>query len=229
MVPDPDAVIDELAETVDEVVTIVALPWSPPEAGPAEQVQRRLLDSTGELGVEAAWLFQISTTPPAPPSEVRFPVDGLPDLEHSGIAFKLAGPPMAGTRSVLAAFHALWLAPYRRGFRAAGMIHDHTHHAGHMWIDHVSSVATPAQLGADLLSVASKIDAVFSIVHARFGGPPSEPTPVVLGGNPLRAIYAAGGEAGVDRWISAQDTWSGAEVARMLSHLAHELITGTTS
>lgn len=219
LVTDADAVIDRLPDTTDDLVSIATLPWTPPRPGHELDVQRRLIESTSELGVEAARFFQVGTSMASP--EVRFPVDGHPpassDRGAFGIAFKLAGPPLPGTRSVLVAFHALWLAPYRGEVRNAGMTYDQPHHAAQLWVE-------PAQLARHVLWVVSKIDEVFPIVRARLGGPSG--SSVVLGGNPLRTVYLEGGEAAVDRWVADQTEWSNAEITRMLCALARELATG---
>lgn len=224
LVADADAVIDRLPDTTDDLVSIATLPWTPPEPGHELDAQRRLIESTSELGVEAAWFFQIGTASPDL-GEPRFPVDGqplapAPDRRASGVAFKLAGPPLPGTRAVLAAFHALWLAPYRGEVREAAMTYDQAHHAAELWVE-------PARLAGHALWVASKIDEVFPITRAQLGGPSG--SSVVLGGNPLRAIYQDGGESAVDRWIADQTEWSNAEVARMLCALAREIATGARS
>lgn len=205
LVTDADAVIDRLPETTDDLVSIAALPWSPPQPGHELDVQRRLIESTSELGVEAAWFVQAGASPEPP--HVRFPLDGHPPA--ASIAFKLAGPPLPGTRAVLAAFHALWL-------RDVAMTYDQLHHAAQF-------LGEPAQ---HALWVVSKIDEVFRILRARLGAPSG--SSVVLGGDPLRAIYLEGGEAAVDRWIADQSEWSNAEIARMLCALARELATGAS-
>lgn len=219
LVTDADAVIDRLPDTTDELVTVAALPWTPPQPGRELDAQRKLIESTSELGVEAARFVQAGTRTASP--EVRFPVDGHPpassDRGAFGIAFKLAGPPLPGTRSVLAAFHALWIAPHRAEIRNAAMIYDQPHHAAELWVE-------PAQLAGDVLWLVSNIDEVFPIVRARHGGPSA--SSVVLGGNPLRVAYREGGEGAVDRWVADQSEWSNAEIARMLCALARELATG---
>lgn len=222
LVTDADAVIDRLPDTTDDLVSVATLPWTPPRPGHELDVQRRLIESTSELGVEAAWFFQVGTSLASPEvPHVRFPVDGHPPAssDHGafGIAFKLAGPPLPGTRSVLVAFHALWLAPDRSEVRSAAMTYDPPHHAAELWVE-------PAQLARHALWVVSKIDEVFPIVRARLGGPSG--SSVVLGGNPLRTIYLEGGEAAVDRWVADQTEWANAEIARMLCELARELATG---
>src|SRR6266700_3002190 len=58
LIPDAEAFIDELPADLDDTIRIIGLQWSPPEAGHAVDGQRRLVESSAEIGVEAAWVFQ---------------------------------------------------------------------------------------------------------------------------------------------------------------------------
>jgi hypothetical protein len=178
--------------------------------------------------------------------ELRFPIDHYPaiiddfDASEFGISFKLAGPTVPGESSVLLGFHAMWLAPFGGRYRNTAVTFDRTHHAAHLWVDRTAPpsggaaggarVAAgdrfAAQLVQRLLWIVSQIDDVLTVLHARFEGgglPASDRDPFVLGGNPLRAVYARGGERAVDDWIAIQRDWSKEEVARMLRELAIEL------
>ncbi len=64
LIPDPDTFLEEVAEDLEQDVQLLALPWLPPEAGHAVEGQRRLIESAGTLGVEAAWFFQTGTSLP---------------------------------------------------------------------------------------------------------------------------------------------------------------------
>ncbi|MBA3453625.1 MAG: HEAT repeat domain-containing protein [Deltaproteobacteria bacterium] len=190
----------------------------------------------------------ISDEPPlwshgAPPmvSSVRFPVDGYPaildelDWEDFGIAFKLAGPAVPGEGSVLFGLHALWLAPYGGRYRNAAVTIDRTNHAAHLWVDRFAVPSSTEQQVHHLLWVLSKLDEVIPVVHARFAGATmtqkygglmgETEEPFVLGGNPLVAVHAEGGDAAIDGWIAGQSDWSNGEVAQMLRELAIDLVT----
>ena len=385
LIPDPDTFVDELPEELDQHIRILAMPWSPPEAGHAVDGQRRLIESAGSHGVEAAWFFQTGTSlpdeavdddepdddddedddEPAPSSDdtreallrgrartnpertratttddgwvgeaswsrdsgwssgelsgdtkptsielvdmtkqrdpdfddesdpdmtvqqaslppkdedaepesrtldeddgdaaddedededaqwshglpprvlkPRFPVDGYPaiieelDWEDFGIAFKLRDDMLAGEGTVLFGFHTLWLAPYGGRFRNAAVTIDRKHHAAHLWVDRFAVPCSAEDQVHHLLWILSKLDEIIPIVHARFAGATmvqkygglvgDTSEPVVLGGNPLLAIHASEGEAGVDRFIAEQTVWSAEEVAQMLRELAIEVVT----
>lgn len=367
LIPDPDAFIEELPDELEPAVRIFATPWSPPEAGHAVDAQRRLIESAGQLGVEAAWFFQTGTSlpsddgfdevddddededsvdldddlgastagrartvpgrppramtaddswvgeaswnhqvawstgeltnvtgttsielvdlsaggdanlddedaddlddpiettdvgdraafpgesstgwshgPPPQVARVRFPVDGYPEIldeldwEDFGIAFKLQGDLVPGEITLLHGFHALWLAPYAGRYRNTAVTIDRTHHAAHLWVDRFAVPCSPREQVHHLLWVLSKLDEIIPIVHARFAGATmaqkyasllgDTSEPFVLGGNPLRAVYALGGEAAVDRWIGEQTTWSPDEVVVMLRELAIEIATSS--
>ena len=154
-----------------------------------------------------------SNGPPPEAREVRFPVDGYPaileelDWYDFGLALKLAGPWTPGEDLVLAGFHALWLAPYGGRYRNAAVTIDRRHHAAHLWVDRFAVPCDPAVQIHHLLWIAAQIDAIVPVVHARFGGASMARKyggmlgdlrePFVLGGNPLRAVYALGGEPAV--------------------------------
>lgn len=184
----------------------------------------------------AAW----SNGPPPQRTAVRFPVDGYPailedlDWEDFGIAFKLAGPYTPGEGTVLLAFHTLWLAPYGGRYRNAAVTLDRTRHAAHLWVDRFAVPCSPGEQVHHLLWILSRLDEVVPIVRARFGGASmgqkyggligDSSEPFVLGGNPLIAIHAQGGEPAVDAWIASQTEWSDREVAAMLRELAIDIV-----
>lgn len=184
-----------------------------------------------------------------PPQRVRtrFPVDGTADVdtEDVGIAIKLAGDIIPGEGTVLLAFHTLWLAPYGGRYRNSAVTIDRKHHSAHLWVDRFEVASDADELVGHLFWIVSKLDEVVPVVHARFAsatmaqkygellgdeddeGDANEP--FVLGGNPLMAAYALGGEAAVDRWIAEQTAWSKEEVAQMLREIAVEIVTATDS
>lgn len=386
LIPDSDTFIEDLPDDLEHAIRILAMPWAPPEAGHAVDAQRRLIDATGALGVEAAWFFQTGTSLPAddedegfddddgddedgddddessdvtgrrdarerattessglvamrgrartkpergssramtaddswvgesswnnqvswttgelgggdtkttpieivdmtgerdldfedddidddrdandddegfeshddeagwshgPPPQVRsvrFPVDGYPvilrrlDWEDVGVAVKLRGDMEAGEGTVLLAFHTLWLAPYSGRYRNAAVTIDRVHHAAHLWVDRFAVPCSPEQQVHHLLWILGKLDEVVPILHARFVGASTVQKyaglageagePFVLGGNPLRAVYAEAGDPGVERWIAEQTVWSPEEVARMLRDLAADIASGHES
>ncbi|HEY4057354.1 MAG TPA: hypothetical protein VGM39_12140 [Kofleriaceae bacterium] len=296
--PDAEQLIGDLPAA--DPYRILALPWTPPEAGSDVELQRRLLEYAAQKGVEEVWCFQIGTSVPrlhgddeddgagmgdgldehetqvgveayeetdndphtqpiqiypppddeaealtwsngAPPTVAKttFPVDGYPqitedyDWEDFGLALKLDGSSIAGEDSVLAAFHSLWLAPYGGRYRHANVTFDRTHHAVHLWVDRFEAPGPAAEMVGYLLWIASKLDDVLPVIHARFCGAtmeqkyardPSEA--FVLGGNPLIDVHARGGDEGVDAWIDGQTVWSTEEVAQMLRELAIDIVTG---
>jgi len=186
-------------------------------------------DEEGEQHV--AW----SHGPPQLAASVGFPVDGYPavlddlDWDDFGLAVKLAGPFAAGEETILRAFHALWLAPYGGRHRNAAVTIDRTHHAAHLWVDRF---AVPVEVGVQvhhLLWIATQLDAVLPVVHARFAGATmaqkygglmgDASEPFVLGGNPLLAVPAAH----IDAWIAKQHDWADEEIAQMLRDLAIEI------
>ncbi len=186
---------------------------------------------------DASW----SNGPPHQVAKVRFPVDGYPqildelDWEDFGIAIKLRGDMLAGEGTLLFGFHTLWLAPYGGRYRNAAVTIDRAHHAAHLWVDRFAVPCSAKEQVQHLLWILTKLDEVIPIVHARFAGATMAQKysglmgetgePFVLGGNPLLAVYAADGEAGVDGWIAEQTDWSAAEVAQMLRELAIEVVT----
>ena len=297
MLADPDGALDEL----DDGAQLLAVRWSPPEAGHAVDAQRRLVESAARLGVEAAWCLQTATClelpgdvfeddldeptrpfeleaitaaepalapqedppdrdaaacagaaevrwsagPPPRQHAVEFPVDGYPDVlaagpgDELGLACKLAGPALPGIASVLRALHALWLAPYGGRHRHAGVTYDPAHHAVHLWVERLDAPCTAEELVGHLLWIAARLDEIVPVVHARLAAPsaeqkygglvPGAAAPFVLGGNPVRAIHARGGEDAVDAWLEQQGEWSADELARMLRELAIELVTAAAN
>ena len=193
-------------------------------------------DDQGEDEADDAW----SNGPPPQRTAVRFPVDGYPailedlDWEDFGITFKLAGPYTPGEGTVLLGFHTLWLAPYGGRYRNAAVTLDRTRHAAHLWVDRFAVPCSPEMQVHHLLWILSRLDEVMPIVRARFGGASmaqkyggligDSSEPFVLGGNPLIAIHAQGGEPAVDAWIASQTEWSDREVAAMLRELAIDIV-----
>ncbi|MDB4958398.1 MAG: hypothetical protein JWO36_5967 [Myxococcales bacterium] len=212
-------------------------PWSSEEpTGTKTAPIQKLIPDDDELD-DHVW----SHGPPPQLERVRFPVDGYPaileelDWEDFGIAFKLAGPALPGDHTVLLGFHSLWLAPYGTRYRNTSVTFDRRHRAAHLWVDRFAVPCSVAEQVHHLLWIASKIDEVMPILHARFGGASmtqkygglagSDNDTFVLGGNPLLAVHASGGEQAVDRWIAEQRAWSSAEVAEMLRETAIEIVT----
>jgi hypothetical protein len=62
LLPDPDAVLEDLLARLEEAVRWLCLPWRPPDVGHLVDAQRRLIESAGAIGVEAAWFFQTGTS-----------------------------------------------------------------------------------------------------------------------------------------------------------------------
>ena len=195
-------------------------------------------DDHDEHADDAVW----SHGPPPQRMSVSFPVDGYPEIleeldwEDFGIAFKLAGSYTPGEGTVLLGFHTLWLAPYGGRYRNAAVTLDRTRHAAHLWVDRFAVPCSPDEQVHHLLWVLSRLDEVIPVVHARFGGASMAQKyggllgeagdggePFVLGGNPLLAIHAEGGEPAVDAWIAEQTLWSPREIGAMLRELAIEL------
>jgi len=258
-IPDSATVIEELPRLA-EPARLYALPWRPPAAGDEVAAQQRLVASAAAFGIEEAWFFQTGTrlrgaadrdvddeddarwSHGAPPlaREVRFPVDGYPEIleqldwEDFGIAFKLEGEAAPGEDTLLQELHTLWLAPYAGRFRSAGVTIDRAHHAAHLWVDRFAVPSSAEEQVHHLLWIVSKLDEVIPVLHARivgatltqkYGGLTGDTTaPFVLGGNPVRALHAEGGEEAIDRWLERQSEWSSEEVAQMLRELAVELV-----
>jgi hypothetical protein len=192
-----------------------------------------------EVDDDVSW----SNGPPPRRAKVRFPVDGYPgildelDGEDFGIAVKLRGDMLGGEGTLLFGFHTLWLAPYGGRYRNAAVTIDRAHHAAHLWVDRFAVPCSAEEQVHHLLWILTKLDEVIPIVHARFAGATmaqkyaglmgDESEPFVLGGNPLLAVYARGGESAVDAWIADQTDWSSHEVAQMLRELAIEVVTAS--
>ncbi len=64
LIPDADAFMEEFPDDLDGPLRIIGIPWAPPEAGMAVDVQRRLIDRADSVGIEAAWFFQTGTSLP---------------------------------------------------------------------------------------------------------------------------------------------------------------------
>ena len=254
LIADLDAVVADLPDEFEAPMRLVGVPWAPPEAGPAVAGQRRLVETaegleaawffqtgTSLLEPDDGDLPVWSHGPPPRLTTVPFPVDGYPaivdghDWEDFGLALKLAGPWTAGEALVLRGFHALWLGPYAMRYRNADVTIDPAHHAVHLWVDRFAVGTDAAAQVEHLLWIAAQLHQVLPVLHARFVGATMlqkygglmgevEP-PFVLGGNPLVARHAEGGEQAVDAWIATQTAWSSAELARMLDELAVDLVT----
>jgi hypothetical protein len=179
--------------------------------------------------------------PPPQAAAARFALDNHAtivedyDWEDFGIAFKLAGPAIGGEAAVLNAFHSLWLAPYGGRHRNAAVTYDRKHHAAHLWVDRFAAPCEAELLVGHLLWIVAQLDQIAPIVHARFAGATmaqkygglvgDTSEPFVLGGNPLLAVYAEGGDAAVAAWLAAQREWSDEELAKMLREIAIEIVT----
>ena len=197
-------------------------------------------DDGGEAEAEDERRDSWTHGPPPQVSQVRFPVDNYPEIleaydwEDFGIACKLAGPWVAGEATVIYSLHALWLNPYSGCHRNAAVTIDPQHHAVHFWVDRFSAPCDQRELVLHLLWIVSKLDEIFPVVHARFAGATmaqkygslvgDDSAPFVMGGNPLRPVYAIGGEAAVDTWIESQTTWANDEISCMLRELAIEVL-----
>jgi len=141
-----------------------------------------------------------------------------------------------GEGTVLLGFHALWLTPYGGRYRNTSVTLDRRHHAAHFWVDRFAVPCAAEEQVHHLLWVIAKLHEVVPVLHARFGGATmaqkyggllgDTSEPFVLGGNPLIAVYARGGDGAVDAWIASQTDWSNEELAQMLRELAVELVTG---
>jgi hypothetical protein len=69
LIADSDSFIDDLPADLEQSLRILAMPWAPAEAGHAVDAQRRLIESAGTVGVEAAWFFQTGTSLPTEDSD----------------------------------------------------------------------------------------------------------------------------------------------------------------
>jgi hypothetical protein len=222
LIPDVDAFIAEFPDQLEGRLQIIAIPWLPPNAGAELRDQAELVDASAAVGVTAAWFFQTGYEPPRQ-AEVAFPLDDDRDgsLHDFGIAVKLADDELDGENTVLLAFHTLWLAPYRNGYRDTAIAIDREHRVAHLW---VSRLDGSEGARAHLAWIAAMLDRVLPIEHARFASHRDDG--LVLAGNPLRACHAAGGDASVDAWLADQTSWADDEVARMLCELAEDLANG---
>jgi hypothetical protein len=254
LIPDADTVIDDLLpEDLEQAIRIIAVPWQPPHDDVT--AQRRIIENAGveeawffqtgttlppvdEDGDDEDADLLWSDGPPPQVTRTRFPVDGTedPDTADFGIAIKLAGEILPGEGTVLLAFHTMWLAPYGGRYRNAAVTIDRNHHAAQFWVDRFEPPCDAEELVGHLLWIVAKLDEVIPVVHARiveatlaqkYGELMGETDdePFVLGGNPLLAAYALGGERGVDDWIARQSAWSNEEVAQMLREVAVEIVT----
>ncbi len=236
---------DDDAEDADELTQIQDGDdegWGEPPAAVEHTGTQKILvedldDDDDDDDDEAVW----SHGPLPQAGEVPFPVDSYPaildelDWEDFGIAFKLAGDWLPGESTVLLGFHALWLAPYGGRHRNAAVTIDSKHHAAHLWVDRFAVPCSAAEQVHHLLWIVTKLHEIIPVIHARFAGATmaqkygglmgDTSEPFVLGGNPLIAVHARGGEQGVDAWIDGQTDWSREEVAQMLRELAIELVT----
>jgi hypothetical protein len=222
LIPDVEAFIAEFPDELEGRLQLVAIPWLPPGAGAELRDQAELVDAAAAVGVTAAWFFQTGYEP-LRQAEVAFPLDddrhaGSPDF---GIAVKLADDELDGENTVLLAFHTMWLAPYRNGYRDTAIAIDREHRVAHLW---VSRLDDSEGARAHLAWIAAMLDRVLPVEHARFASRRDDG--LVLAGNPLRACHAAGGEAAVDAWLADQTSWADDEVARMLCELAEDVASG---
>ncbi len=59
LVGDADGFVAGVPEELDEPLKLVALPWSPPEAGHAVDVQRRLVEGASAAGVRGGLVLPV--------------------------------------------------------------------------------------------------------------------------------------------------------------------------
>ena len=183
----------------------------------------------------------------SPPFEhsVPFPLERYPEIiddydwESFGIAFKLAGPALAGEESVVNAFFALWLSAYQderaeefEPFQRADVVHDRRHRSALMWVERFGVPATASDQVHFLLWIVARLNDIVPIAWARFdavddavksqaqGGEGVEP--FVLAGNPFGERFQRQGEEAAMAWLVSQATWSRREVAGMLVEVALE-------
>jgi hypothetical protein len=222
LIPDVESFIGEFPEQLDGELQLIAIPWIVPDDATAVREQTEVVDSASAVGVVAAWFFQTGEQPTLL-DEVEFPLDDvpLPDPNDLGLSIKLAGDEMPGENTVLLAFHTLWLAPYSGRYRDTAIAIDRDHRAVQLWTERLDA---PDAI-AHLTWIAAMLDRVLPIVHARFGVRGDDA--FVLGGNPLRGLYADGGELAIDTWLADQTEWGDDEVARMLCELADDIAAGT--
>jgi hypothetical protein len=222
LIPDVDSFIGEFPDQLEGELQLIAIPWIVPDDATATREQAEVIDSASAVGVVAAWFFQTGDQPTLL-DEVEFPLDvvPLPDPNDLGLSIKLAGDEMPGENTVLLAFHTLWLAPYNGRYRDTAIAIDRDHRAVQLWTERLDA---PDAI-AHLTWIAAMLDRVLPIVHARFGTRGDDA--FVLGGNPLRGLYADGGELAIDTWLADQTEWSDDEVARMLCELADDITAGT--
>ncbi len=81
LIPDADAFIDEFPDELDGALRIIGIPWGPAESGLAVEVQRRLIEGAGVVGIDAAWFFQTGTSLPLRDDEDDDDPDDDDDLE----------------------------------------------------------------------------------------------------------------------------------------------------
>jgi hypothetical protein len=65
LVPDPKNLLAELPDDCEAAMRLVGIPWSPPDAGPELDAQRRLIEGAAVHGIAEAWFFQTATRLPA--------------------------------------------------------------------------------------------------------------------------------------------------------------------
>jgi tetratricopeptide (TPR) repeat protein len=188
----------------------------------------------------------------APPFEhsVTFPIERYPEMiddydwESFGVAFKMAGTPMAGEESVVNAFFALWLSVYQderaeefEPFQRADVVHDRQHRSALMWVERFAVPATASDQVHFLLWILARMHEVLPIAWARFdpvddavrshaeGGDEDDDEalpPFVLAGNPLADRFRRQGEEAALTWAVSQSLWSKRELAGMLVEVALE-------
>ncbi len=183
----------------------------------------------------------------APPFEnsVPFPIERYPEMiddydwESFGVAFKLAGPELAGEESVVNAFFALWLSVYQdersddfEPFQRADVIHDRKHRSALMWVERFGVPATASDQVHFLLWILARMHEVLPLVWARFDAVDDavrshaegddDLDPFVLAGNPLADRFRRQGEEAALTWGVSQSMWSKRELAGMLVEVALE-------
>jgi hypothetical protein len=230
-------------------VELVAVPWIVAPDREALARHREALAGVATVGV-----MEVRCVGSDPGDDARVPacpIEGFPEILQTwardafGIAVKLDGTALTGEESVMQAFHALWLAPYRAadvdeedepaddatespGYRGAAVEIDAEHRAAHLWVDRLEPTVGAEEAVKRLLWIVARLGEIVPIAHARFG--PADPSRVgddgatfVLAGNPLRTRVLADGEAAAVAWAESQRTWSPRELAAMMAELVTEV------
>jgi tetratricopeptide (TPR) repeat protein len=241
----PREVVDRVFDEPQEV--LYAAPDAPPpdvdetDEGDEDELDEDDIDELEVVALESHW----RNGPPPSEHSVPFPIERYPDIiddydwESFGIAFKLAGPSLAGEESVVNAFFALWLSVYQderseefEPFQRADVIHDRKHRSALMWVERFAVPATASDQVHFLLWIAARLHEIIPVAWSRFdavddavksqaqGGDGIDP--FVLAGNPFADRFQRQGEEMALAWAVSQTTWSRRELAGMLVEVALE-------